>query len=528
MKRWIGSLVLAGAAVLASAQGGFNIVRPADGSKVREKVRVLLPKGSIPPGGYVGVFLNGKFLEARGPQSLVPESKQLKEKYLEYVLDTKALGIKDSQPGKPDKLEMVLYVDFSSGPRIVERSSVDVYVGNKASIPIPANGLLMRYAFAPGSEQVYKLEQKISLSTITQGQNARGGRANEQEIGTRVRRLLYAVDNRYENGDGLLRIQALPDKGKDYTMVTMNNQTTKWMDIDLAPFYTRTSNVGMEVWGSMPLYFGFFDGNGTQRSDNLYSIFPLPALPSKAVRIGDSWQTGFLQVNLGDKANWHEQNTFTTRRQARGEFTGVEWENGHPCAVIHNSVHIGETTSEGIKLKKAGASLTDTKLELDEYVWFSLDTKKVLKLKRTESTDVRADQLAALGIDEGAGSGGENGNGQADGQAGGPPAGFTPPTGPGGPNGPRRGGVGGGGGTGNSKFIGPVNNMQRGAQSGPGPMPGGPSMGPGQGGRGLGGPPGSGAGMPGFGQGRFGGQQQQQQQLAFIRVKIETTFTLED
>src|SRR5690242_9699237 len=61
MKRWFGLFIVACAASAAVAQAPFTIVRPADGSKVREKVHILIPKSSIPPGGYIGLFLNHKF-----------------------------------------------------------------------------------------------------------------------------------------------------------------------------------------------------------------------------------------------------------------------------------------------------------------------------------------------------------------------------------------------------------------------------------------------------------------------------------
>ena len=43
MKRLVISLVFAASAALVLAQAPFTIVRPADGAKVREDVRVLIP-----------------------------------------------------------------------------------------------------------------------------------------------------------------------------------------------------------------------------------------------------------------------------------------------------------------------------------------------------------------------------------------------------------------------------------------------------------------------------------------------------
>src|SRR5687768_4183436 len=136
MKRWITSLALASLAAVVMAQAPFTIVRPADGSRVREKVRILVPKNSLPPGGYVGVFLNGKLIEATVPP--------VEGKYRVYTLDTKGRGIPDTT-GAPLKLELVLYTDYNDQPRIVDRSSVDIHIGNKANIPVPNSGISLRY-----------------------------------------------------------------------------------------------------------------------------------------------------------------------------------------------------------------------------------------------------------------------------------------------------------------------------------------------------------------------------------------------
>ena len=520
---------------VAVAQSSFTIVRPADGSKVKETVHILIPKKSVPEsGGYIGVFLNGKFLEARGPQSLVPASKQIKDKYLEYDLDTKALGVPDSEPGKPSKLELVLYVDFNEKPRIVDRSSIDVYIGNKANIPIPSGGLKLRYSFAPGTESIYKLDRKITLSSITKGQNLSGGRANEEDIAESSRRMLYAIDNRYDNGDGLVRSQFLTEPGKDYIISTVRGEPKKYDDTQLVPVYMRQTNTGMEVWSSLPIYYGIDGANAQTSYEHLLTVEPFPSLPEKTVKVGSTWRTRFLQDALTTDENWHEIEKFTEALDGRGELQSVEWENGHPCAVIHNTIRFGDSTTDGQKLKKAGAKFSDSKIELDEYIWFSLDSRRVLKVSRTETIDLKADQLARLnipGVGNGVGNGAGPANNGAMGGPGGPPSGFG---GPGGPpagfgGGGRPGGGKSGGGEGDNFMTGgAVNIKQKGRQGGP-PAgfggPGGlpPGVGPGAFGQGQRG----GFGQGGFGQGRTGQSGQTNNELAFIRLKIITTLTLE-
>jgi len=187
------------------AQAPFTIVRPADGSRVREKVHILIPKGSIPSGGYVGVFLNNKLIEA-----VVPP---LHGKYYEYLLDTKGRGIPDTPNGQTDKLELILYADRDEKSRIVDRSSVDIRIGNHTSISVPNKGLTLRYRFVPGTDMIYDLTQFVQVQPMSEQDNENGGKAATFESeGERIR-LLYSVTNSYGNGDGLLRLRP-PNEGQ--------------------------------------------------------------------------------------------------------------------------------------------------------------------------------------------------------------------------------------------------------------------------------------------------------------------------
>ena len=261
MKHWISSFALVCLSGVAFSQTSFTIIRPLDRAKVREKVRVTFPKGSIPAAGYIGVFLGGKFIEAVRPP-LVPvyktryDSKTKKSssvmvgQQFEYLLDTKGRGIPDTEPGKPLKLEAVLFVDYNEQPRIVDRSSVEINVANQSSISIPSGGIKLRYSFVAGKEMIYDLERRILVEPITAEQNKLGGKAAQLDVESENIRLLYAIDNTYQGGDGLVRIQPLPELGKHYAVMTAANSSgpTVYQENEMAPIYMKVTPTGEEVF----------------------------------------------------------------------------------------------------------------------------------------------------------------------------------------------------------------------------------------------------------------------------------------
>jgi hypothetical protein len=407
MKRFIATIVFGALAGIVLAQAPFTIVRPADGAKVRETIRVQIPKNSIPEGAYVGIFLDGKFVEAT--------ILDLNGKFYEYRLDTKARRIADGN----HKLEVVLYADYGDKPRIVDRSSVDITVANSTSIAVPANGFALRYRFTPGAQFVYGLDIKFQLSTLTEAQARMGSRAAQIDVEGESVRMLYAVDNAYGNGDGLLRIQPLPDRGKDYAVLTtaQDPEPRKYMDYEMAPLYMRLTNTGLEQWGSIPTYFPIDGSPGGDSRLDLYAAFPLPTLPTKRVKPGDAWQTRFQwgQIDLEKR---HEAKTITTKALARGELLGVEWEMGHPCAKIRHSIAAGQAGNMQVRGNMGG-----NRYAVEETIWFALDKGMVVRAVRDITEDVK--------VTEAAPSGGGGGGGTAAGSDAGAPS---------------RGGVGGAGG----------------------------------------------------------------------------------
>lgn len=415
MKQYSVSLVMALSLTCAYAQSPFNIVKPLDGSNVRETVRFLLPKNSVPPNSYVGIFVNDKFFEAT--------TLNTNGKYYEYDLDTKQRNLPDGQT----KFEFVLFTDFNDNPRITDRSSVVLNIGNHKNIKVPADGLKLRYHYPAGANWIYKVNQTVYI----EGTRSTSARTSVLASHDEHLRMQYSVDESFGNGDGLLRMAALPPKGQHELFITTsrNPDGRKIDETDLASIYMRVTPTGNEVYGTIPVATPIFGNAGGLSTTNMYAAFPLPTLPSRSVKPGDAWQTRFQFGNI-DLTNITAIKSLIEVVPARGELESIEWEMGRPCARIHQSI---ETTT--LKGKKESAQ---------ETVWFALDRRQVIKIVREEVIDV------ANGVSS--------------------PTNTPPTPGGGNPNAARGGGGragGGDGGDGDGAIATPI--YQQGTQGGPPP-----------------------------------------------------------
>jgi hypothetical protein len=517
MKRLLGILAFGTMVAAAFGQAPFTIVSPrnynpdTNAPLSRERVVLKFPKNSVPSGGYIGVFMGStrgdkveseKFIEATVPP--------IEGNYYVYTLDTKARQIADGMY----TIRAVLYVDYSDRPREISSTQVAIRVANQSSIKIPASGLSLRYGFKTGQELKYRLDRREAVSTISSKQNSLGGRAAELPLESDVLRMIYAVDGVYSNGDSLIRMQPLPLAGKDYLYIRVSGSDTpeKFYSYEMAPVYMRMSNTGQEVFGAIPeavasSQFVPITAGGGSRVD-LYANFPLPSLPSKPVKPGDSWQTRFLMgtFNLDDRLSIDH---VTEKIPARGEFVDVEYEQGHPCAKLHQTITEGSKTPEGMKLSQQGREFNDDKLSIDQTVWFALDTRKVIKVVEEITIDTK-EEAQSMGFGGGSGSGG----------AGAP--GMSGPSGSGGGGKPSFGSGGGAPRTGPGNSGGAGGDLQRGRAGGQG-GPGRGNMPPGvPGGAGMSGPSGPG----GFGGGRGSGAPAASAQ--YYRYRYQLIFTLEN
>lgn len=389
-------LALAICASTAVWAQNFTIRRPLDGATVRETVPIRIPKKGIQDGSYIGIYVNDQFLEAILPPVVG-------EDYV-YSLNTQARKLADG----PAKIEAVLFVDNNGKPQVVGRTSVNVKIDNYTSIKVPAEGIKLRYKFTPGAEKVYKFDFAQEVSMISQAQAQLNGRppiisSDETNI-----RILYATDNAYATKagkEGLLRLQMLPEKGKDYALIVPPGQTeTKRIDSEqMSPVYMRVTDVGREVFGNVPVFFGVEGSNGAPPVFEYYPILPLPVLPTKPVKVGDVWQATQLFANVEDRA--FESNKLTIAIPARGELEGVTWFKGMPCAIVHTVIALGANDLKNMKnLNQIKGDASNVKLE--GRIWFALDRGAVARMEVELSQESLVDAGAAPSAGGGSGGGG--------------------------------------------------------------------------------------------------------------------------
>jgi len=385
----------------AFAQGTFTIRRPLDGASVRETVSVRIPKNSIPDGGYIGVYVNGQFLEAALPQ--------IEGEDYVYKLNTQARKLADG----PAKIEVALFVDVNGKPQITNKSSVNVVIDNHTSIKVPEGGIKLRYKFVPGSEKVYSYTSTQEVGMISQAQAQLGSHAPTISTDDMKVRILYATDNVYngKNGkEGLLRMQVLPDKGKDYAEIIPpgESKTEKISADQMIPLFMRITDVGREVFSSQPAYFGVDGKSGATTMVPYYPILPLPVLPTMPVKPGVPWQATQLFGNVNpDKA--YEMDKFTIAVPARGELEEVTWFKGRPCAVVHTVIAVGPELLKDVKnLNQIKGNASNVKLE--GRIWFAMDRGEVVRMEVEVVQESLVDSGAAGGSGGAAGGGGGGAN----------------------------------------------------------------------------------------------------------------------
>ncbi len=463
------TLVLGGVANISAAhaqgQSPFTIRKPLDGSSVRENVKIEIPRASIGSGGFVAIYVDGKFSLALAP------AEAEDGKPFTYVWSTKSEKISDGE----HTIRAVLF-EPSGGTGASEKGSSEVKVNVANIIHDGPTSLLLRYKYAEGVNRDYAREGK---SFIVGGVSETGTTTSNQNLADVKSKIHYDIQS----------VDFDKDKGMDVALV--RNKLTELSILQngaetiLDPGQLSNS-VYQELASTGKAFFEIGTAAGLAEFMSVglpvNNTLELPELPTARVQIGDTWATEDQRIDIPGMPP-----ALQPRVKIDNKLVDLEWQDGYPTARIHQSY---KNTPPGVKTVLFGpVEISNPVLSFDRDIYVAYNSGVLIKTTRSLTVAGRTTYSAS--------NPGGNSGGAPGGFSGGYPGGSGGPGSGGGPGAMTAPGMGEGGKGGG--FSGKGGGRSSGGVSG---YPGAPGS-AGQGG-GFSGGPGSAGGFSGKGGGMAG------------------------
>ncbi len=446
------ALILGGVANLGAAhaqgQSPFTIRKPLDGSSVREKVRIEIPRASIGTNGFVAIYVDGKFALA-----LAPEESEESGSPFTFVWDTKSDKISDGE----HTVRAVLF-EPNGNTGASEKGSSEVKVNVANIIHDGPSSLLLRYKYSEGVNRDYAREGK---SFIVGGVSETGTTTSDQNLADVKSKIHYDIQDVRFDADKGMDVALVRNKLTELSILQNGAETT------LDPGQLSNS-VYQELASTGKAFFEIGTAAGLAEFMSLglpvNNTLELPELPTARVQIGDTWQTEGQHIDIPGMPQ-----ALQPRVKIENRLVDLEWQDGYPTARIHQTY---KGTPAGVKVVQFGpAEVTAPVLSFDRDIYVAYNSGVLVKTTRALTVSGRTTFTTGSAS---SGMGGMSGG----------PGGY--PGGPGGMGMPGMAGMGRAGGGGDS--------MGSPGMAGKGRM-GGVSGGPGGGGYpgspGAGGYPGS-------------------------------------
>src|SRR5947209_14920217 len=313
MKRVVGGSGLTVALIgLALAGGtparaaGLSLVRPHEGDTVRETVKVVVPRSSIPPNGFASLFIDGMFRVAQAP----PANSR---KPLSFLWDTKATLTDTSLPAAQrtvqDGEHQVEVRTYTDDGRMAERAAINVKVANRLPIQKGAP-VYLGYKFRPGDATKYIYTYDLKAAGVQN--NPGSGPAALPEINYKEFTKVTAFVEDVEGGKAFMRERRTSPITISYGDVAQSvpvDESSRYFTLFPTGFLERSSAMIREK--RTPLYNQLF-------------------LPARSVRVGQTWR-GAVKIWGGAFA------TGSVALPAVNTLEAVEWEHGVPTARIKST-----------------------------------------------------------------------------------------------------------------------------------------------------------------------------------------------
>lgn len=414
----------------AHAQGApFTIRKPADGSHVREKVRIEIPRPSIGPGGFVAFYLDpeqrngGTFLLALAP----PQEEEDTGKPFTYVWDTKATGVSDGE----HTIRAILYEPASSGNIAMnEKGTTEIHVTVENKIkpgPDVPTSFLLRYKYREGEALEYSRSGK---SVVVGHGSDLDGVNSDIEIMSARSKLLFSVEDLRYDPEAQAQVALVRNKltqlsvlngGQEYTLAPTALSNSMYQEL------LPEGRVRYETGTATGLTE--FMAQGLPVNNTL----ELPLMPTLRVSIGDQWDTPNQRLDIPGLPP-----ILQPLVKLSNKLVDLEYEQGYPCAKIHQHFEgqlsnlVSEATQGKLKVLPFGPMLiTSPTLTYDRDIYLAYNSGILVRTVR--SLTIKGRTTSPLGAPENHGAQPGAGNGFGNPNGFGPRSGGPGSFGPGGP-----------------------------------------------------------------------------------------------
>lgn len=280
------SFLLLGMFLSEALSAPLILLSPAPDSVVREKVPITVPASSVPPRGYLMIFIDGEFHTA--------VARPRRGNRIVYMWDTKAKTGSREEVGVPDgKHESRVWAVDQENRPVSNVERIEVFVQNRVrSAP---SYIRLRYDWRVGQELNYS--QKIT----------------EKNGGIQVYTARVYVKQRTDD--------FLPE-GLALVREKVERDSTELRDNQPGPFQLAGLSYSLYANSS-----GTYRLGSKARSLRVKPVIRPVPVPPYPVRVGDIW-TAPLSIPV------RYLMLDELRVPARHTLKGFEWESGRPCAKV--------------------------------------------------------------------------------------------------------------------------------------------------------------------------------------------------
>ena len=173
--------------MFATAQVPFKVARPQDGARVRETVRIQIPRTSLTNVKYISLSVDGKFRAGIGvptpefdktgkAKTIVTDVLSSDESSISVLWNTKTLTPDPKNPqlleGVEDGPHSIELIAFDGTNKRIGRQVLTLEVDNKGGLRVPADGILLSYRFQVGDETHYSQRTSVEYLGENRPQSA--------------------------------------------------------------------------------------------------------------------------------------------------------------------------------------------------------------------------------------------------------------------------------------------------------------------------------------------------------------------